>query len=87
MEYAKIPPSGDRGLKAIIIDDEAKGRLALREKLSAYCREVNIIAEAGNGQEALELIQHHKPQLVFLDIEMPKMNGFEMLELLGEINF
>ena len=74
-------------ITAIIIDDEAKGRLALREKLSAYCTQVNVIAEASNGQEALLLIQHHKPQLIFLDIEMPRMNGFEMLNALPEKNF
>jgi two-component system LytT family response regulator len=74
-------------ITAIIIDDEAKGRLALREKLSAYCPLVKVIAEAGNGQEALLLIQHHKPQLIFLDIEMPRMNGFEMLNALPEKNF
>jgi two-component system LytT family response regulator len=74
-------------ITAIIIDDEAKGRLALREKLSAYCPLVQVLAEACNGQEALLLIQHHKPQLVFLDIEMPRMNGFEMLNALPEKNF
>lgn len=74
-------------ITAIIIDDEAKGRLALREKLSAYCSQVQVVAEASNGQEALLLIQHHKPQLVFLDIEMPRMNGFDMLKALPEKNF
>jgi two-component system LytT family response regulator len=74
-------------ISAILIDDEAKGRLALREKLSAYCPQIIILAEATNGQEALMLIQHHKPQLVFLDIEMPRMNGFEMLNELPEKNF
>lgn len=74
-------------ITAIIIDDEAKGRLALREKLLSYCPQVKVVAEAANGQEALLLIQHHKPQLIFLDIEMPKMNGFEMLNELPEKDF
>ncbi|GAB2823113.1 LytR/AlgR family response regulator transcription factor [Ferruginibacter profundus] len=74
-------------ISAIVIDDETKGRLALREKLTAYCPQVEIVAEATNGQEALMLIQHHKPQLIFLDIEMPRMNGFEMLNELPEKNF
>lgn len=74
-------------ISAIIIDDKAKGRLALREKLSAYCPMVQVLAEAGSGQEALLLIQHHKPQLIFLDIEMPRMNGFEMLNALSEKKF
>ncbi len=74
-------------ISVIVIDDEAKGRLALREKILAYCPQIKILAEATNGQEALMLIQHHKPQLIFLDIEMPRMNGFEMLNELPEKNF
>lgn len=74
-------------ISAILIDDESKGRLALREKLSAYCPQVVVLAEAASGQEALMLIQQHKPQLIFLDIEMPRMNGFEMLNELSEKNF
>jgi two-component system, LytTR family, response regulator len=74
-------------ISAIIIDDESKGRLALREKLSSYCPQVKVLAEADNGHEALLLIRHHKPQLIFLDIEMPRMNGFEMLNELAEKNF
>ncbi|SRR5260370_20663219 len=72
---------------AIIIDDEAKGRLALREKLAAYCPQITVLAEAANGQEALLLIRCHHPQLIFLDIEMPRMNGFEMLNEVAEKNF
>jgi two-component system, LytTR family, response regulator len=74
-------------ITAIIIDDEAKGRLALREKLLTYCPQIKILAEATNGPEAILLIQQHKPQLIFLDIEMPRMNGFEMLNALPEKNF
>jgi len=74
-------------MNAIIIDDETKGRLALKEKLATYCPQIKVVAEAANGQEALLLIHHHKPQLIFLDIEMPRMNGFEMLNELEEKNF
>jgi two-component system, LytTR family, response regulator len=74
-------------ITAIIIDDEAKGRLALRQKLQSYCPNVNIIAEAVDGIEALTAIEKHQPQLIFLDIEMPKMNGFEMLNTIEEKNF
>ena len=72
---------------AIIIDDEAKGRLALRQKLLDYCSEVNVVAEASSGEEGILLISQHKPNIVFLDIEMPRMNGFEMLNQLPEKNF
>ncbi len=74
-------------ITAVIIDDEAKGRLALRQKLEAYCPSVKILAEAANGLDALGIIETHRPQLIFLDIEMPKMNGFEMLNALKEKDF
>ena len=74
-------------MTAIIIDDESKGRLALRQKLKSYCPNVHIVAEAVNGIEALAVIEKHDPQLIFLDIEMPKMNGFEMLNNIKEKNF
>lgn len=73
--------------KAIIIDDEAKGRLALRQKLADYCPQIKVIAEADNGQEGILLIEHHKPDVIFLDIEMPRMNGFDMLKEIKEKNF
>lgn len=74
-------------ITAIIIDDEAKGRLALRQKLESYCPEVVILGEASDGIEALSAIEELHPQLIFLDIEMPKMNGFEMLNAIKEKNF
>ena len=73
-------------ITAIIVDDEPKGRLALRQKLENYCN-ITVVAEAADGAEALSLIKKHKPQLIFLDIEMPRMNGFEMLNELKEKNF
>ena len=66
-------------LTAIIIDDEENGRIALKQKLKDYCPTVKVIAEAENGLEGMEMIQQFQPQLVFLDIEMPGMDGFEML--------
>ena len=74
-------------ITAIIVDDEPKGRLALRQKLENYCNNITVVAEAADGAEALSLIKKHKPQLIFLDIEMPRMNGFEMLNELKEKNF
>ncbi|MEP7256304.1 MAG: LytTR family DNA-binding domain-containing protein [Ferruginibacter sp.] len=74
-------------ITAIIVDDEAKGRLALRQKLKSYCPNVTIVAEAVDGIEALSAIDKHQPQLIFLDIEMPKMNGFEMLNNIKEKKF
>lgn len=74
-------------LSAIIIDDEQKGRIALREKLKNYCPEIELVGEAGDGIEGLKLIKKQNPAIVFLDIEMPRMGGFEMLQELPEKNF
>lgn len=74
-------------LKAIIIDDESKGRMALAQKLTDYCKEVLIVGEAENGEAGIKLIEKTKPDIVFLDIEMPRMDGFEMLHRLPQKNF
>ena len=72
---------------AIIIDDELKGRIALSQKLQDYCSDVRLVGEAENGDEGIKLIERLKPDIVFLDIEMPRMDGFEMLHRLPEKNF
>lgn len=74
-------------LTAIIIDDELKGRIALKQKLQDYCPEVQLSGEAANGEEGLLLIDKIHPQIIFLDIEMPRMNGFEMLHKVKNKNF
>lgn len=74
-------------LTAIIIDDEQKGRTALKQKLQDYCPQVTLLGEAGDGAEGLLLIRKWEPNLVFLDIEMPRMNGFEMLNQLRDKQF
>ena len=74
-------------LTAIIIDDEQKGRIALKQKLHDYCPDVTISGEAENGMEGIKLIETIQPHIVFLDIEMPRMDGFEMLKRLPEKNF
>lgn len=74
-------------ITAIIIDDEAKGRFALKQKLNDYCPGILIAGEAEDGEEGLQMIAKHHPQIVFLDIEMPGMDGFEMLKRLPEKDF
>lgn len=74
-------------LKAIIIDDELNGRIALKQKLKDYCPTVEVLGECENGKEGISLIEKCQPQLVFLDIEMPVMDGFEMLMNITEKNF
>jgi len=74
-------------LKAIIVDDEPYCCESLSTLLERFCPEVKISAICHSGQEALTALQEIKPHLVFLDIEMPYMNGFELLERLPDIDF
>lgn len=74
-------------ITAILIDDEKNSRESLRKKLQAHCPQVQVLAECANGAEGLEAIERLRPQLVFLDIEMPHMNGFTMLQQLTDKNF
>ncbi|HQW01203.1 MAG TPA: LytTR family DNA-binding domain-containing protein [Saprospiraceae bacterium] len=74
-------------LDAILIDDELNGRIALKQKLQDYCPTVRVVAEAENGREGIEMIHKHHPQLVFLDIEMPEMDGFAMLSNITDKKF
>ncbi|MCH2223986.1 MAG: LytTR family DNA-binding domain-containing protein [Crocinitomicaceae bacterium] len=67
--------------KVIIIDDEPLARLVVSEYLSSH-NHFTIVDQCNNGYEGLKSIEQHKPDLIFLDIQMPKINGFEMLELL-----
>ena len=71
-------------LRTIIIDDERLAREELKLLLKDY-HEIDIIDEAKNGEEAIEKIKALKPDLIFLDISMPEMNGFEILKQLEEI--
>jgi two-component system LytT family response regulator len=74
-------------LTTIIIDDEQKGRSALKQKLYDYCKDIELVGEAQNGVEGIKLIEKYHPDIVFLDIEMPRMDGFEMLNRLPEKKF
>ena len=69
--------------KAIIIDDEPLSREIIKAYLKAY-PEIEIVQECGDGFEGVKAIQLHQPDLLFLDIQMPKINGFEMLELVDQ---
>lgn len=70
--------------RIVIIDDEPLARSIVAEYLGTYDA-LEVVAECNNGYEGVKAIQQHKPDLVFLDIQMPKINGFEMLELLDSI--
>lgn len=68
-------------MKVIIIDDEMLARSIVKEYLQNF-PELELVQECNDGFEGIKAIQQHQPDLVFLDIQMPKINGFEMLELI-----
>lgn len=70
-------------IKSIIVDDESKSRNNLKQLLSEYCPAVEVIAEADSAANALILIAEHQPDLLFLDIEMGELSGFDLLKLLN----
>ncbi|MEX2235527.1 MAG: response regulator [Cyclobacteriaceae bacterium] len=70
-------------IKTVLIDDEPLARSIVSEYLKSY-PEFQIVQECNDGFEGVKAIAQHKPDLIFLDIQMPKINGFEMLELLDE---
>jgi two-component system LytT family response regulator len=74
-------------IKVICIDDEMHCLKTLDMLLKEYCPEVQIMEKCSDAATGLTAIEKYKPDLVFLDIEMPQMNGFEMLEHLSEIHF
>jgi two-component system, LytTR family, response regulator len=76
-----MPASGVTAIRTVIVDDEDLARQILREYLSAEAG-VEIVAECANGFEAVKSIADLKPDLVFLDVQMPKLDGFEVLELM-----
>lgn len=74
-------------LTTLIIDDELRGRNLLAELVRRFCPDVEVLALAQDAHEGIELIRRHQPDFVFLDIKMPTLNGFEMLERVGEVHF
>lgn len=74
-------------IRSIIVDDNPLNIEILSDLIQEGNSKVQIVGIANNGQEAIDLIQSVKPDLVFLDVEMPDMNGFEVLGSLKEINF
>jgi two-component system, LytTR family, response regulator len=79
MSYSKI--------RSVIVEDEAAAREVLRSYLTKYCPQVEIVGEAQNSREAVPLLHELEPQLVFLDVEMPFGNAFDVLEACGSLNF
>lgn len=76
-----------QSLKALLIDDERHCIETLRYELEKHCPQVEVIGTASSGSEGIEKINELHPDLLFLDIEMPGMSGFEMLRSVGQMDF
>lgn len=70
-------------LRVVIADDERPARMFLKNLLEGF-EDVEVIGEADNGAEALEIIEEVKPDLIFLDLHMPELNGLQVVKLLPE---
>lgn len=82
-----LPLTSINMLRSVIIDDEPQNATTLKNDLAMYCSSVDVVSVCHSAKEGIMAIKKEKPDLVFLDIEMPWMNGFEMLEMLDDINF
>ena len=74
-------------IKSIIIEDELPAKETLEMYLAKYCPEVEVIATASDANQALEVIRNNKADLLFLDVELPYGNAFDLLEKVGDIQF
>jgi two-component system LytT family response regulator len=74
-------------LRSIIVDDEFKSRESLKALIEKFCDNIQIAAVCQNGEEAIKAIDEHKPDVVFLDIQLQRETGFEILEKLNKIDF
>jgi two-component system LytT family response regulator len=74
-------------IHCIIIDDEEKNIKLLQNMLGVHCQQVNVAGTSADAREGLQLIETLRPQLVFLDVEMPHMNGFDLLKKLEPVSF
>ena len=74
-------------IKGIIIDDELSGRENLKTLIESYCTEISIIGTASSAIEAKKLLIHLSPQVIFLDINMPVLDGFDFLEIIDSCKY
>ena len=74
-------------LKAVIVEDEPMSREILSGYITKYCPDVNVVGMADSVATGIETIRKQKPDILFLDVEMPKGNGFDLLEQIGDIDF
>lgn len=73
--------------RVVLVDDESRGREMLSSLLEKHCPEVTVVGQAQSAADGYNLIKAEKPDLVFLDVEMPGGNGFDMLEMFDKVDF
>ena len=76
-----------KNLRVLIADDEKQSRDIIENYVTKYCKHIDIVARAKDAREAIEQIKMHKPDLVFLDVEMPFGNAFDVLEQTEEVDY
>lgn len=81
-----IEPPAQQKIRALIVDDEPIARRGIRQQLKSAAPDVEVVGEAANGREAVAAIEKQKPDLVFLDIQMPVLDGFSVVEKLSAKN-
>lgn len=74
-------------LKAILVDDEPESLLSLSHLIQKECPGVQIVSECGSSKEAIMAIRNQRPDILLLDIDMPYINGFELLEMVADVDF
>lgn len=74
-------------INAVLVDDEPKALAILRNKIERFCPRINIVGQTQHPEEAIAIINKEKPQLVFLDIAMPQISGFDLLKEIDNLNF
>jgi two-component system, LytTR family, response regulator len=74
-------------IRAILVEDEARSRQLLNTLIDRHCRDIEVVERSANVKDAIEAIQTHKPDLVFLDITLPDGTGFDLLAKLSPITF
>jgi two-component system, LytTR family, response regulator len=74
-------------LRAIIIDDEPNAVSLLALRLGQHCPHVDVVAACTDSLDAIDLLRQHRPDLIFLDIEMPQLNGFQVLDAVKDLTF
>src|SRR4051812_17873479 len=80
-------PHHNMKLKAIIVDDEEASRDTLKNYLGRYCPDVELMAQADSVKKGIAAIRQHQPDIVFLDVEMPYGNAFDLLEQVPDASF